>query len=236
MQLSLLLTAMALVVVSCGGSTDQTELIDGLVAHYELNGDGADALGTSPGALIGGAPAEDRGGVDTAALQFAAGDYIEIPHTGALGITADFTIAAWIRPANGAAPGSFATIFEKSDPERGGHSRYGLWLRDGHLWTCFEAADNSRQPCVDTDVTLTLGAWHHVAAVRSAMRAILYVDGEEVANAFVGLYEVSSTPFSAFIGTDRYQQPAEWLHATLDDVRIYNRALEMSEIGSLAAG
>jgi hypothetical protein len=207
----------------------------GLVAHYPLDGNADDAVGTSDGRVSGAIAAPDRAGAVDSALFFNGVDaFVEIEHSDALSLTNEFTIAAWINLQASDDAGEFWTIFEKSDPERGGHSRYGLWVRDGLLWTCFEAADNSQQPCTDTSMSLSAGSWHHVAAVRSGRRLILYLDGEEVANGFVGLRDVSETAFNGFIGTDRYEEPAVWLHGTVDDLRIYDRPLTTTELQQLA--
>lgn len=234
--LAALFLATAAMTSACGGSeVPAPTTTQGLVAHYELNGDSSDRLGSSPGTMTGAVAVADRHGNDAGALRFNGQDaYIEIAHTDALNLQNEFTIAAWVlsRPSDNT--GEFWTIIEKSDPERGGHSRYGLWLRDGLLWTCYEVVDNSEQPCANTTVELPVGEWHHIAAVRSGRRALLYIDGQQVVDSFVGNRDISQTSFSAFIGSDRYEQPAAWLDADLDDLRIYDRPLPADEINELA--
>ncbi|MCU0880595.1 MAG: LamG domain-containing protein, partial [Pirellulaceae bacterium] len=74
--------------------------------------------------------------------------------------------------------------------------------------------------------------WHHVAAVKSANRLSLFVDGEFVAQ---------TPPFDAANYDVDAQQPLRLgagpsgaLHAPLADVRIYRRALARAEIEALA--
>lgn len=76
-------------------------------------------------------------------------------------------------------------------------------------------------------------AWHHVAAVRSADRLALYVDGEPVAESpgsDASSYDLD-TGAPLRIGTGANGP----FHGRLADLRIYRRALDGSEIRPLAA-
>ena len=225
--------ALAMVAAACGDDPQREP--DGLVAHYPLDGDAVDAVGQSSGVVSGATRVAGRRGDEGGALRFdGADDLVTFAHTDGLSLLADFTIAVWVDIDTPDDLDEFWTLFEKSDPERDGHSRYGLWLQGGRPWACFEAADNSQQPCVEADMSIGEG-WHHVAAVRSGRRAIVYVDGVEVANAFVGLGEISQTEFDAFIGSDGYQRDPSWLTGAVDDLRIYDRGLSADEVADLAS-
>ncbi len=74
--------------------------------------------------------------------------------------------------------------------------------------------------------------WHHIAAVKSANRLTLFVDGELVAR---------TPPFDAASYLVDANQPLHLgsgsngpLNGTLTDVRIYRRALGSAEIETLA--
>lgn len=223
----------ALVVGACGGGAGSD---GGPVAHYPLDGDADDVAGAASGIVTGAAAAPDRRGNEGAALRFdGVDDLVRFPHDDALSLTNEFTIAVWVEADPADDPGAFLTLFEKSDPERDGHSRYGLWLLDGRPWACFETADTAEQPCVQADTPIGTG-WHHVAAVRSGRRAMIYVDGVQVADAFVGLNDIAQSGFDAFIATDAFQRAPVWLAATLDDLQIYDRGLSPGEVADLAAG
>lgn len=74
--------------------------------------------------------------------------------------------------------------------------------------------------------------WHHVASVRSAGRLALYVDGTMVAQSdeFSGHDFDVSHQRPLFIG----RGPNDLFCGRLSDVRLYNRALDASEIRKLA--
>ncbi len=75
-------------------------------------------------------------------------------------------------------------------------------------------------------------AWHHIAAVRSADRLTLFVDGEQVAQTprfdASGYQLENRVPLRIGSGTNGT------LHGRLADVRIYRRALAAEEIQALA--
>ena len=211
------------------------ELADGLVAHFPLDGDATDSAGQSSGTLFGATPIADRFGRSAGALHFdGVDDYVEIPHTEALSLDHEFSITTWISHRE-QPQSTWYTIFEKSDPERGGHSRWGLWVLDDEMWLCYEAGDGSGQPCGVAEGTIPYDDWHHIAAVRSSGDAVLYVDGVEIGRDAIGDIAISQTPFLSYIGADLYATVPVFLDADLDDLRIYERALTSDEVVRLAS-
>lgn len=76
------------------------------------------------------------------------------------------------------------------------------------------------------------GVWQHVAAVvrRGADRTMLYVNGYPVARGGVGPADLGSPGSELLLGR---VPEGPTLHGALDDVRIYGRALDRSEIQGL---
>ncbi len=73
------------------------------------------------------------------------------------------------------------------------------------------------------------GNWHNIVAVKTSSQLILYVDG--VASS-INLYEdgkFGTNNHSLIIG-DRYNR---YFNGTIDDVRVYNRALSSNEVTAL---
>lgn len=84
---------------------------------------------------------------------------------------------------------------------------------------------------VTSDTALPAG-WHHVAAIRTDNRLVLYVDGRKVAESskFDGSkYNLTNTT-PLFVGFGQHDN----LRGGLRDVRIYQRALTAREIAELA--
>ena len=216
-------------------TSDQVESLDldvGLIGHFPLDGDSTDALGVTPSSIEGATGTADRNGIEGAALRFdGLDDVVEFEPADALNVERDFSISIWVEA--GDLDNDWYSLFEKSDPERGGHSRYGLWLFANTLAVCFEQVDNLAQPCLQSG-PLDLTGWRHMAAVRSNDEMTLFLDGEEVARQEVTTSPVSQTNFSAYIGNDQYQPGAPWLDASVDELRIYDRALSRVEVAELA--
>ncbi len=95
---------------------------------------------------------------------------------------------------------------------------------------------------LETDSAVFSTNWVHVAIVQDAIEAILYVSGSPVAQSFST--EIDKTKWfnwapgidKARIGDLNYNNNGEILHfdGSLDDIRLYNRALSQSEITVLA--
>lgn len=77
------------------------------------------------------------------------------------------------------------------------------------------------------------GAWYHVAATYDGKRQRLYVNGELKASNPVDL-EITYDPIQLHIGAQRDVQPTGYWDGWLDEARVYNRALDESEIRRLA--
>ena len=80
--------------------------------------------------------------------------------------------------------------------------------------------------------TYPLGVWSHVAATYDGATTRLYVNGDEVGNA-AGPASIATNSLSLGIGADSVGDSG--LDGSMDDVRLYDRALSPTEIADLAA-
>lgn len=161
--------------------------------------------------------------------------YIEVSHSNAISLNKEMTMSIWFyyqRQNNN----SFYTIVEKSNPDDGGHSRYGMWVyNEGIIEMCIEpdtCPDTLCQECLDTKERLVENTWNHLVGVFDGTNLKLYLNGEENATKNIGIAGISQTNFELFLGTDIYGDP-NYLNGRIDDFRLYNRALSVTEIGAL---
>ena len=77
------------------------------------------------------------------------------------------------------------------------------------------------------------GAWHHVAYTYDGTTDSIYLDGTLSATSTTGPHQ-TATPTSAYLGT--YDGASELWSGSLDDIRVYTRAISSSEISVLAMG
>jgi hypothetical protein len=145
------------------------------------------------------------------------------------------TIAAWIKTTS--ATGLVGIV---NKYVAGSFNGYNLFMRNGALCAWYLRGrsnyvyDGSR--CTLKTTGYNDNRWHHVAYVVEAAGARLYVDGVlRKSRAWTGPAGVSTTTQRLQIG--RYpgaSDNVEFFPGSVDDVRIYNRALTVSEIAALA--
>jgi hypothetical protein len=194
-----------------------------------LDASGGNRNGTILGALrvpgqIGGALAFD--GVN---------DWVTVPDSAALDLTTAMTVEAWVRPA---ALNGWDTVVLK---ERGANDlAYGLYANDGAPLDGGTAAPSGVARASGGHQTvlgvapLAIGVWTHVATTYDGTTQRLFINGAEAASrAQAGLIAVSGGALR--IGGNA-SFASEFFQGTLDEVRVYNRALTATEIAGDMAG
>jgi len=87
---------------------------------------------------------------------------------------------------------------------------------------------------LSSEMTITDGSWHHVGLVWSNHMRSLYVDGLLVAQDAKMVAVVTTLYEPLYLGTAGDLVPESLFEGLIDDVRIYNRALDPDEIAELA--
>jgi len=157
----------------------------------------------------------------------------------ALDLAGSWTVAAWIRLDAYPPSGKIAVLVNK----RGGAGdNFDLLLDNGHFDAGLGfAADFNASGCCDDhatkqDVTPSLSVWHHVAAVydESQQLETLYVDG----GAASGASTAGSTPEAGagMLSIGNNSLSTDPVMSTLDDIRVYKRALSPAEVARVASG
>jgi len=216
----------------------------GLVAEYHFNGDATDSSGNGNNGVINGATFVP--GVSGQALSFdgvddfiRAGDILDSTFTGA---NSRFTIGAWIKPG---AVNDVVIVAKSADSRHAEDQRqfYFLFAEsklnfhwDGNL------DGSSYRGVIGSSVFSDLNKWYNVVAVYDGTKAVdsrvsLYVNGiAETTTIRLSLGNPSSIPDgTAQLGIGAAVNSAGTLsrynfNGTIDEVRIYNRALSADEI------
>jgi len=211
------------------GNVVNADLSEGLIAYWPLNGDAGDIIGGHNGQLVGGAKFvqdKDRGWV----LSVDGIDgRVEIPDAPELNFQPNdsFTIALWLNIQT--LPGRWAGIVTKS---RDSGSWYGLWVNPGNQWH-FVGGQGGVNVRLDTGAAKT--GWLYLVGVYNAEEhtETIYVDGTVVGqNQNVTI--AATTPGDMWFGGAK--SVSEFLHALMEDVVLYDRALKEEEIQALASG
>ncbi|MCX6924041.1 MAG: hypothetical protein NT154_12655, partial [Verrucomicrobia bacterium] len=209
-----------------------TTINSGLVAYYPFDGNARDASGNgNDGTVNGAVPTSDRNGKAGGAYYFGRGNYILVPNSTTLNSPASqVTVCAWAR----------------IDALDGGRSDWGPIVckaTSGSWHYCLEAYNGGSggPPTalflgagigMSISPAVNLGQWHYLVATYDGAVAIAYQDGREVGRiSFSGSLSVNNDP--VYIGAD-LPGSAEYMIGAIDEVRIYNRALNGAEVAALA--
>ena len=184
--------------------------------------------GVVKGARIG------RDGVDGKAAHFdGVDDYIRVPSSPSL-IPEAVTVSAWVKVHS--RPRDIAVIVHKRNTSLHNNEDYVLQLTAAGA-ARFVLANSGRQTRLDS-APLSLGKWHHVAATFARPAMAIYVDGQ-LAGTATHDYPLAHNPKADLFlaASDHLENPmASFAHISLDDVRIYPRALNSAEVGAMLRG
>ncbi len=197
----------------------------GLLAGYALD-EGAgtttvDASGLGHTASIAGDAWTGNGHVGAAASLNGTSHRVDLPALGTFYKTG-FTFEAWIKPR--VAPADAAIIGTWVNDAAGGPM---IWV-DHVSGRFFLTLNKGFGNYLDSGRTPVVGEWQHVAATYDGVVARFFVNGTETASrTFVGNVGDSNTWRIGAYGSG----PGGFFDGTIDDARIYGRALSAAELG-----
>ncbi|MBU0763234.1 MAG: hypothetical protein KJ607_00200, partial [Bacteroidetes bacterium] len=198
----------------------QVNLDSGLVAYYPFNGNADDESNNSYNGTVDGASlTSDRFGNPNSAYYFNGTDNnIDLGTTADLYISGPITLSAWIKP-----------MAEKEQDILTKDGDYTLRLKNGnkinfYLWDGFLN--------LNSNTVINLDQWYQILAIYNGLSAKLYINGDlDTSISISGSYG-QYTNRNCGIGAQVYDGTL-FFNGLLDDIRIYNRALDSAEIGSL---
>ncbi|MGW6527502.1 exo-alpha-sialidase [Streptomyces venezuelae] len=193
------------------------------------------APGARPAAVLGGARVTP--GRFGGALAFdGTDDAVRLPFSRRLPLgTEDFTASLWFRydATTGEQPLLWMGGIGTNQPQ--------VWLRGEPasnrvtgLITTRDGAAPPRSASVRTTGAYNDGVWHHIALRRGDGRLTLFLDGTRISAADVPGTVSRNSPFGVHVG-QRMDSRAHFTGA-IDEVRVYDRALDDAEVGELRTG
>lgn len=158
--------------------------------------------------------------------------YVEMPDDVIYGLH-NMTISTWVKPES---LGNWARIFDFGSELDPPYPNLFLTVNSGNnnMRLAFETGDSSQ---INAGAILQTGQWQHLAVVINGVTASLYLNGEEVGTAsdFQFVPMLISNMTSNLLGKSHYTADS-YFQGSMDDFRIYNRALSASEITMLSNG
>ena len=199
-----------------------------LVAYWDFEGDFSDAIGGNDATPQGDTaiiPDPERGLV----AEFDGnGDYLEIPNSPSLNITGEkITLTSWVYfdDVSGGPEIILAKIFQDGQ-HVAPYFAYNLCILSNGTPRLMLVM-SGREYRLPGSPNFESGRWYHMAGTYDGSEMILYVDGEVSATMDAsGNIDGYDTPLLLGINGGR----TEPMDGRIDDVRIYNHALDQVEI------
>ncbi len=214
-------------------STVIADLNDGLVAYYPFNGNANDESGNgNNGVVFGATLTADRHGNSDSAYSFDGTDRIEIPDSPTLTLSNQFTIASWAKLNAFSADNGYYLMGHSEGP--GDTSKWIFWLGSNNIKLIITISGGGWIHIGDTS-NFQIDQWYHVIIRRNGNELTAFVNGVTIGSATVSID--TPDPNAVFqIGTAEGDRPNRVFNGSIDEVRIYNRALSNCEIQTLHSG
>jgi hypothetical protein len=200
----------------------------GLIGYWKLDGNAKDSTPYgNDGTIYGNASSTtDRHGQANYAYNFGGGIDKIITGTYFPEISTEFTVSAFVKP--GTAQIAYANIWGNH-----GGSTQGIVLQQDNASTnnYYLAYGDSSDWHLSSNASLTADVWQHVIAIKTTTALKIYVDGVEVVNT-PDTGTVAANPVTNFRIGLGYSSGRNF-NGSIDDVRVYNRALSVSEVSDL---
>jgi len=220
----------ALVACSLVVRSGDIALTNGLIVHYPLNGNANDASGNGfHGTVLDGSWTSNRFGVSNAAFYLdGINDRIQIPEGMYSPDVSEFTVSLWVK-AESSDPESLALY--KAAGQDGEFSIGAMATNIGFSVKLNDANWYGVQYPNGTDVT------HVVGIYRRNQLLALYKNGVLVATTNISNTALYTNDWAgSCIGSYNWSVSHGFFKGTIEDIRIYDRALSLAEIAYLYSG
>ena len=182
------------------------------------------STGANPGTYTGGVTLGQPGGLtgdpDSAAAFDGVNDYVLVPDSSSLDLTAGVTLEAWIKRSKS---GAWQVVVGKPGNGLSKYENYALWFNTQNQVVAYFGDGVGFVSVVSPLDT----SWHHVAASYNNATARLYVDGAQAAQATSPIHLTAN---SLPLNLGRTNSGAYYFGGLLDEVAVYATALPSDRI------
>src|SRR6266850_1361178 len=149
--------------------------------------------------------------------------YVSVPASSTLNLGSNGTIEAWVKPN---VINVWSSVLAKGNVNADPPTNYGLEINSSNRFLCILGNGSSARTLSST-ITVAAGTFYHVACVWNGTQLQLYVNGALNTSVAQNITPVANTS-PLYIG--QFGGNADRMNGTIDEVRIYNRALSATEI------
>jgi parallel beta-helix repeat protein len=181
---------------------------------YDFSGNGNNGTITGPVYVVG-----KYGN----ALSFdGTDDYVSVSHDSSLTMSGDFTLEVWVKLNN---PTDVSRFIYKYD----GSTYYTLYYSFIEKRFYLSIYKGIQYDCYSNIYTSSDTNWHHVVGIRNGSNMSIYVDGNLQETIYSVPTDTLGSSGNLYLGSG-YAGGTQFFKGSIDEVRIYNRALTAAEI------
>jgi hypothetical protein len=200
----------------------------GMVAHWKLDGNAADLIGGNHGTVHGN-PVWTIGQLDGALYFDGVGDYVDCGNDSSLNLTNNFSISAWFN-LNDA--GQVLPLCKGNVPAWVSGGAYSILCVPTNGILAFYVRDSNNTEYGYATTAVPLNEWTHIVGTFSDGNVIVYKNGSFADDDDLGTSTINSNDGSLAIGAEG--DGGMPFKGMIDDVRIYDRALNEVEVQDVA--
>ena len=208
---------------------------NGLVAHYTFDGDANDQSGNNHNGTVTNATlAVDRHGESNKAYSFDGNNsYIEVPWSGSVKVQDDITMSAWVNIKDKSDDGNFNGSYGRVIYAPNEYYEMYLNWNGGDGINNREIYARSGGHGYSLGQSITEGQWKNIVYTYTSDTLRIYVDGVLSRKEFRSWSWNYDLPNSGSLFLGARGPNNDVFLGSLDDIRIYNRALSATEISTL---
>lgn len=206
----------------------QINLQNGLIAHFPFNGNANDESGNqNNGSTTGATLTVDRFGNPNKAFNFdGIDDKITLP-TSILNNLSQLTFSAWVKCNPYTGTNWPSVLGSYSEYNISNNICLGLWRNSQHLH--IEIDTDQGNYGGEGELSINWNEWTHIVMTYNGQYLTEYINGIK-GKSYPATGNLSQM-YSFTIGQVTYVNP--FFNGSIDDIRIYNRAINEQEINSL---
>lgn len=214
----------------------QTLPTSGLVASFSFTNNASDSSTYNNSGTLFGSPSftTDRTGQTLSALSLnGTNQYVSIPTSSSLNLSTGLSVSAWVNPSLSIG----RPILNKWASSDHSYAFATHWTSPSEFYLALYNSSTGNYFVRSTSANIPVNTWTHLAATYNGSSVTLYKNGVAIsssATSVTGNLPSSITPNSQpqplILGGDG---SAYW-NGSLDEVKLYNRALTLAEVQALA--
>ncbi len=213
---------------SAGNVTMSSNVL--LMHMNESSGSLSDTSGSSITGTVSGNPTYSSSGLFNSSLLFdGTGDYAALTNSSNLQSLSAPTISAWVKRTGGNSQSR--GIYSKMTLSGGNYKGYSLILGTDNKFAVWAGNNSTIYTVSKSDSAYTDSNWHHVAAVKTGGKFLLYVDG--VLQTEQATSPVTDTGAAAVIGRKFSNLNQDYFVGNIDEVAVFNTAFDATAILNL---